>query len=314
MIENVTFVDEKIFFALPVKNIAKLVQNNNYPQVGIFLPDGNRRLVSAMTGLDEMSDDFFTQLAITQASLFLNTLKVFFSHGLTTLFVPLFSHSVLMRGAQYRNITVLKTLEILLANEEWINFYNIFDIRVKIYGNLSVLQQVGCERALHWIKNIEKTTKKKSTHMLFLGVGGESLTGYDAAQGTINFYKQHQREPSLNELIEILYGQLIPPADFFIISSKLAGLGALPAFLCDGDTQVYYLPAPGVYALTEQSYRKILYDLIYMRESKDSANEQRVAQDEHERLIAWYANHATDVIGLGKKIGSVWVPNSTEGN
>jgi hypothetical protein len=301
------------FLKLPTEEVARLVSDLGRPRVGIFVLDGSRRLVLSTTDLEEGSDEFFTQVALTQTACGLDTLKVFFSHGLPVLFVPLFSHSVLTRGSSYRHLTILKTLNIILTSENWLDFYNIWDVRVRVYGDLSVLAQADCEEALQWIENVQQITQKHAAHTLFLGIGNKPLVGHDAAIATARFYQKYQREPSTDELIEFLYGRPVPLADFFIMSSKFGGLGALPALICGGDTQVYYLPAPGVMALTKQTYRAILYDLLYMRDGMPGECCYALASDEREQLRAWYAGHAEAVIGLGHRIGSVWVPEEPAG-
>ncbi|MBN1886377.1 MAG: hypothetical protein JW850_00240 [Thermoflexales bacterium] len=299
--------DRETFLALPTEAIADLVRDMGKPQVGIFVPDGNRRLVLAETELQEGSDEFFMQVAHAQTTLGLNTLQVFFSHGLPILFTPLFSSSVLARGEDYCRLTALKTLGIMLTDDEWLDFYEAFDIRVRVYGDMSALAQPGCENALQWIKHAPQITQNHTTHTLFVGIGNEPMVGHDAAQAVGRFYQTYQRKPTSDELVEFLYGQAIPPADFFIMSSKLAGLGALPALVCGKDTQVYYLAVPGVMGLTERTYRAILHDLLYMRDERG-----RLDFDNRKQLHAWYSHHAETIIGLEHKIGSAWVPDSWE--
>ncbi len=298
------------FLSLPTEAIVDLVQDKAKPQVGIFVPDGNQRLVLAETDLQEGSEEFFTQVAITQTTSGLDTLKVFFGHGLPILFAPLFSHSVLARGPGYHRLTALTTLNIMLAGDEWLEFYSDWNVRVRIYGDLSVLDRPDCEAVGQAIKRAQQLTRAHTAHTLFLGIGDEPWVGRDAAKATARFYQTHHREASVDELIEFLYGQPVPPADFFIMSSKLGGLGALPALLCGGDTRVYYLPTPGVIGLTKRSYRAILYDLLYMHDSAAGECRYPLSSDEREQLRAWYTAHADTVIGLGKRIGSVWVPGS----
>lgn len=303
---NMPGVDLESFLKLSTESIVKLVQSKGKPQAGVFVPDGNRRLVLSTTDLEEDSEAFLAQVAVTQTFHGLDTLRVFFSHGLPTLFVPMFSRSVLARGTEYCRLSVLSTLDALFTNDTCLDFYHTWNVRIQVYGDLSVLSWVGCEQAIQWIQNIQKITQEHVSHRLFLGIGGEPLVGSDAAKAAIDFHEKHQREPAPSELIESLYGEPVAPADFIIISGKMSGLGALPAFVCDGDTQLYFLPAPGVVALNEQSYRAILYDLLYLHDNKKEF--YTLNHEEREELRVWYVAHLNTVIGLGKRIGSVWVP------
>jgi hypothetical protein len=278
----------------------------------VFVPDGNRRLVLATTDLPEGSDEFYTQVALAQTSCGLDNLKVFFSHGLPILFTPLFSRSVLGRGPGYQRLTALETLKIIFAGDTWLGFYAARDVRVRVYGDLSVLAQPGCEQALGWIERAQQITRTHTAHTLFIGIGGVPRVGHDAMMAAARFYRERQREPSADELVEFLYGQPVPQADFFLMNCKLGGLGALPALIGGGDTQVYYLPAPGVLALTERTYRAILYDLLYMRPETAAREGGHVfGPKERARLHDWYDAHKGIVIGVGGRIGNIWVPDQS---
>jgi hypothetical protein len=303
-----TFYDKKEFLALSTDTIARLVQDVGKPKVGIYIPDGNRRLVLAETGLRENSDEFLVQVALIQSSRCLDNLKMLFGHGLPVLFMPIFSRTVLTRASNYRHLTALRTLDIMMNSNEWTEFYNVMDVRVSVYGDLSALGQDECLKIQYSIERVQQTTREHYKHVLFLGIGGEPLVGHDASVASARFYETYQRQPSTNELIRFLYGKDIPPAEFLIMSSKLGGLGALPAFVCNGDTHIYYLLAPGVMALNVQTFRNILYDLLYVQESKQDEHGYALSQDERDELRAWYTNQAEVVIGLGERIGSVVVP------
>ncbi len=128
-----------------------------------------------------------------------------------------------------------------------LRFGDELDIDHRVYGDPSVLAERDCAIALEWIEHTQRITTAHTTHTLFLGIGGESRVGHDAA-ATARFHQTHQRPPTIEESIEYLYGEPVSPADFLIMSSKMGGSGALPALICDGDTQVYYLPTPSIVA------------------------------------------------------------------
>jgi hypothetical protein len=305
--------DRSSFLQMPTEAIVALVREQERPRVGIFVPDGNRRLVLSTTQLEEGSDEFLAQVAASQTTLGLDTLKVFFGHGLSTLFTPLFSRSVLARGSNYRNLVVLKTLETMFTGDDWLEFFKTWDVRLRVYGDLSALGQPGYDQALMWIEQIQRYTQTHVSHTLFVGIGGEPLVGYDAARAASRFYQKYGCEADTDELVEFLYGQPVAQADFVIFASRLDALGALPALVCGKDTQVYYLAAPGVQALTRKTYRVILYDLLFMRDGVPGDSRHQLSQNERERLRAWYADHAEAVIGIGHRIGTVWVPDGLDG-
>ena len=300
-------MDRSIFMKLPTGDIANLIKTEGIPKVGVFVSDGNRRLVLSKTKLQENTSGFFEELVTMQTSGFLNNLHIFFGHGLRILFAPLFSRSVLSRKSNYPVFVALKTLKLLFTDDTWLKFYDTWNVRVKIYGNLAVLSESGCEPALDWIHGIQEKTKTYTMHTLFIGIGGEPGIGKDAAKAAVLFFQKNQREASRAELSDWLYGETVPFADFFIMCSKFAGLGALPGLICDARTESYYLPAPAAISLTKPVYRAILYDLIYLRRGK-AAKPYQLSPVQRHQLQEWYAKHANQVIGLGKKIGTVWIP------
>jgi adenosine tuberculosinyltransferase len=295
------------FLKLSTHEIREIVSKQAKPKVGVFIPDGNRRLVLAMTDLKEGGDEFFRQVAITQASGFLENLKVFFGHGLSTLFSPLFSRSVLQRGESYRRFTVLETLRILFTDPAWLEFFDAWKIRVKIYGDLDALAG-DCSPAITWAQEVEERTRANEAFWLCLGIGGEPYVGNDVLVGTLDYLQCFGREPTREELIEFLYGRVFQPADFVIVSSKFAGVGAFPGLVSGKDTRIYYLPAPGIVGLTERTYRKILYDILFVHGEAAQQEGYELTAAARQSLRDWYENHLDTVIGLGRSLESVWMP------
>jgi hypothetical protein len=298
-------LDQKAFLKLPTEEIVKIVQQEGCPKVGVFVPDGNRRFTLKQTDAQPNTVDFYSQLALIQTKYGLETLKVFFSHGLSVLFTPIFSRAVLERDPLYRFHTARKTLEIMFTGGEWLNFYRERNVRVRIYGDLDSLNLPEYLGTKAWIEQIQEQTVHHDGHDLYIGIGGEPWVGWDAVVGAIRFHEKYRRQPMVKEeIIDFIYEKALPPADFVILSGKPGGLGALPALICGKNTHLYYLPAPGVAALTQSAFRAILYDLIFIRK-----HGYEVSPEERERLRDWYQTHSEIVIGLGQNIGPVWLPD-----
>ena len=104
------------------------------------------------------------------------------------------------------------------------------------------------------------------------------------------------------------YGENLAEADFFIMSTKIAGAGALPPFVSTKKTEMYFLQAPGVVGLTRETFREILYDLLYCRPGgtikKYSAHDLK----DIEVLKKYYFSEESIVLGPGKRVGKFWVP------
>ncbi|HMB22852.1 MAG: hypothetical protein ACM33V_15665 [Chloroflexota bacterium] len=306
-------MDRQDFLKLSTQEIKTLVSGRHVPEVGVFVPDGNRRLVLAMTDLKENGEEFFRQVALTQTSGFLENLKVFFGHGLSVLFAPLFSRPVLQeRSKGYRSLTVLETLRILFTEPTWLQFFDAWKICVKVYGDLDALTD-ECSPAISWARALEERTKANEGHWLCLGIGGEPYIGDDVFAGTLSYSERFGCRPAREQLTQFLYGRAFPPADFVIVSSKFGGIGAFPGLICGKDTRIYYLPVPGIVGLTECTYRKILYDILFVQAEAEQKRGYDLTPAARRALKTWYEEHVDDVIGTGRTLESVWLP-VTDGN
>jgi hypothetical protein len=150
------------FFELTASAVAGYIAEAGRPKVGVFVPDGNRRMILAYTALPNDSEAFHTQLAANPANPLLSTPHLFFDHGLPTLVIPLFSRSVLARSPEYRLLTALKIMRLLFTDEEgddWPRFYEQYGVRVRVYGDPQQLAGMECEPALKWIARVQGATK-----------------------------------------------------------------------------------------------------------------------------------------------------------
>jgi hypothetical protein len=185
-----------------------------------------------------------------------------------------------------------------------LNFYKYHNVRVKVYGNPESLKNPAYDGISNLINQTEKITKENSTHTLFIGIGGEPWVGWDAVLATTNYYKTYGNFPSdKQDLIKYMYGEYLPPANFVIFSGKPGGLGALPALISGKNTQIFYLPAPGVLSLNQTTYRKILHNQIYVKKGGYD-----ISKEQLDELRTEYKSIIDTVVGLGQNVGSVWMP------
>lgn len=263
----------------------------------------------AFTDAEPGTEEFYRFCATLPAEHLLESLKVFFGHGLPTLLVPILSQSVLARGSDYRRFTALEGLRLLFDDEEWASFYDEYDIRVRVYGEPEQLTGTECAEALSWIDNTCRRTAAYKRHTLFYAIGEQPSVGCDIARWGIAFYQEHGRVPTLLEQTRQYYGEDMAPADFFIMSSKLSGLGALPRFLVNSDTEVYFLPAAGAMGLNEYTYRSILHDLLFARNAlRAGIDGLDMAAGDRAVLRIYYRQATHTVVGLGCQVGGVWIP------
>ena len=301
-------ISKEEFFTLPTNEIATMTSKLNKPKIGIFVPDGNRRMTLAFSGLKPDTNEFYYENARLTTEYFMNNLKVFFSHGLEKLFVPLISHNILKRNQKYHEITLREGLKKILVDDTWLNFYKENDIRVAAYGDVDQLSRSTGISIQEWIEKAKIDTANHKSHTLFYGFLSPKRFGMELVHLGIEFYRNNKKEPTYEEQILMYYGEPVEPADFFIMSTKLAGLGALPPMICGQETQLYFLAAPGVMALTQETYREILYDLLFRR-PEESINGYGENEMQCIELIQdFFEQNRSKVIGLGTSIGKFWVP------
>ena len=301
-------ISKEEFLKLPANEIAQITSKLGKPKVGVFVPDGNRRMTLAFSGLNPDTDEFYHENARMTTTYFMENLKVFFGHSLNTLFVPLISHNILGRNQKYHEITLHEGLKKILDDDVWLNFYQENDIRVSTYGDIEHLSKSTGTFISEWVEKARNDTAQHKTHQIYFGFLSPKRVGMELAHLGIEFYKQNKRAPTHEEQISMYYGEQIDPVDFFIMSTKFAGLGALPPLICGQETQMYFLPAPGAMAMNDQTYREILYDLLYCRTNSSNNEYTSFNTRDNKFLRDYYQNHQSTVIGIGKRIGKFWVP------
>lgn len=296
------------FLQLPSEDIVARARRAGRPQLGVFVPDGSRRLVLAYSDAEPGSAKFDRLSATLPAEFVMQSLRVFFDYGLPILLVPILGQSILKRGQSYQKNTLFEGLHLLFNSQAFLQFYDRHDVQVKVYGHLNHLIGTVCEPALAWIDKTCQATARHSTHKLFYAIGESPIVGEEAACSAVAYYMKHGRSPTLHEQIEDYYGEILPPADFFIMTSKMGGMGALPNLLVNGDTELYYLPT--VMGLTESNYRRILYDLLYGRAPlRSGIADFEITPENRQALRQAYEQSREQVVGLGFSIGKIWVMN-----
>jgi len=199
-------------------------------------------------------------------------------------------------------------LKKILIDEAWLNFYKEYNIRVSAYGDFDQLSKSTGISIAEWIEKARNQTAQHKSHEIFYGFLSPQKNGMELANLGIEFYRMYERVPTYKEQILMYYGEPTDPADFFIMSTKFAGLGAQPPLICGQETQIYFLAAPGVMALTQDTYRKILYDLLFYRKNITHDEYIKVDKNEIQLLKNYYLNHQSAIVGLGRRIGKFWVP------
>ena len=294
------------FLNLSTDSVIEILKEFGYPQLGVFVPDGSRRLTLAYTPYDPQSDEFYVASASLPAKYVLQSIQTFFDYDLPNLLVPILGRSIIKRGIKYQSLTLLEGLRILFQSEATREFYLKNQIQIHVYGRLEVLEDTVCSPAIEWIEVACEITSSCQKHKLFYAIGESPIVGEDAAHWAASFALKYNRVPTKEEQILAYYGETLPPADFFIMTSKMSGMGALPSLLVNGDTEIYYLPT--LMGLNDRNYRLILYDILYNR----SALRQGISGFDIEKpnrllLQQTYESLINEIVGIGFDVGKVWI-------
>lgn len=304
---SVVTVNKADFLNMPTPDLRQIVQQRQTPAVGVFLADGNRRLVMTQTRLEPGTDAFYQSYLTIVTGYFMKNLETFFEHGINTLFFPLFGQSLLERDEKFRQSVLPGLTSTLFSSDSWLQFYRRLDIRVKVYGSPHKLEHAFPGKQLEWkIEQAVESTAGHRSHTLYYGFFSVPWLVSDPQMFTKvdRFTADHCKEPGRNELIQLYYGETVPPADFFINSTRIAGLGALPPLICGKETKIYTLTAPAIYALGKDTFREILYDLLVSRQPSQQGKPDRESID---ALNDFYTENRFTVTGTGKRIGGYWV-------
>jgi hypothetical protein len=300
-------MDTDQFLQLSLADILNIQQEKRRPLAGVFVPDGSRRLVLAYTEHQPGTEEFYVAAAHLPAQLTGQAIKIFFKYELPILFVPILGRSILKRGSDYLRLTALEGLRLLFNSTEWLELYEQLDIRVRVYGDLECLIGTPCEPAIEWITKLCQQTTGHRAHQLFYSIGEPPFVGEQMLTSSVLFFRQNGRIPTREEQIEAYYGALVPPLDFFIMTSKMSGMGAMPNLLVNGDTELYFLPS--LKDFTETTYRLILYDMLYQRAAlRTGIRDFELTQGNRTALREAYEGPGEEIIGLGASIGKIWIP------
>jgi len=299
------------FLNLEDKEIADLVRKRGKPKVVVLVPDNTRRTGIIFWKMKPDSNHFEVELFGKLSALYMKLIETIFAHGIETLFIPGLTHGNLQRGKRYVDSNINYATALILKSQEWIDFYAKHQIKVKVYGDLQLISELGYFQLVKWSRDIEKRTAHHRKHRLFWGYAcscsQETLRLMDAS---IDFYRQHGRYPTREEKIKLYYGEHVDDVDIFIRPGELRDSDCQPP-LISGKAQMYFPICPPT-ELEEDFFRKILYDYLYCRMitySKKRYADSDLKHTEIEALREYLTANRDAIIGLGERIGKFWIPN-----
>jgi tuberculosinol/isotuberculosinol synthase len=292
----------EVFQALPTKEVARLVREKG-PQVVVFPINGTRRWFILEHGEQaaEFSMEAYMQITWNRQ---ITLYKLFFDHGIETLVTPIFGPELLERGAAYAQM-VKPGLIWINENEDLLNFYQDYDVRVRVYGDTKRhLTGTPFEDTLVSFDELAARTAENGRFRLFFGV-----CAHDAAESVaeigLNFYREHGRLPVKSEIVNAYYGEAVQPVDIFIGFDRPSTFD-MP-LIATGNEDLYFTISPSPY-MDQHSLRSILYDYLFSRHVSEHYEE--LSADSWQILADFYNKNRHHILGLGKrsKDGSFWYP------
>jgi len=288
------------FQRLPTEDVARLVREAG-PKVCVFPINGTRRWFVLEHGL-QPGEDFVTAYLDVVGRRHIELYRLFFDHGIDTLLTPVFGPDILEREGYEEFIE--RGLTWFAQDEGFLDFYEVYDVRVRIYGDARrYLQGTPYASALDVFDELAERTAAHRHHRLFFGVCAHDATEA-VADIAVRFYQQHGRPPDRRQIVEAYYGEYVEPVDFFIGFDQLAAFD-MP-LIATGSEDLYFTVSPSPY-LDAHTLRAILYDHLYVRSGEPDY--RGLPADEWRMMRQFYRLNRRTVVGTGVRTkGGIWYP------
>jgi tuberculosinol/isotuberculosinol synthase len=231
--------------------------------------------------------------------------QLLFDHGIDTLLAPIFEPMMLKRGDAYRQQFIATGLSAVATNPIFTRFYQDYQVRVRFYGDYrKIFPDTECADVPGHFDQIMDSTREYRQRRLFYGVSTHRALE-DAMELAVQAYLQQGIMPDRQTLIEMYYGEPLPPVSLFITSGKFNSFG-MPLLETD-DTSLYFTVAPSPY-LTERQLRAMLYDHLYSRRASAKSNYSDLANDDFGTMRTFYQTYRETTLGTGVMRNGTWYP------
>ncbi len=295
-------MDYDSFMNLETAEIAQIVHDQG-PEVCVFIINGTRRwfMLEHAPSQDNFAAAYFeaTSKRLVELS------QLLFDHGLNTLLLPAFNPHLMARGSRYLKM-MGQILPQLTSHPRFLDFYRSYGVRVRFYGDhRQCLADTPYAHMSQQFDHLTDQTLAHDKHRLFFGICAHDASETLAALA-IAYYQVHSRAPDKRSLVEMYYGEYIPPANIFISSGK-PHASDMP-LMTAGREQLYFSVAPAFY-MDQSQLRAILYDYLYARTAKRADYESLQAEDWAKLRQFFQANQGKTLgVGAKKKEWGMWHP------
>jgi tuberculosinol/isotuberculosinol synthase len=273
------------------------------PKVCVFPINGTRRWFllehSSLPGQDVMA----TYLSVIEQR-HVELYQLIFDHGIETLLTPAFGPDILERGDDYVSMAA-EGLAWLATHDAFLDFFDTYGVRVRFYGDHR--RHFAATPHAYLSDLFDDLTARTLTHdryRLYLG-----LFAHDASETiarlSVEYYLKYGHVPDKRTLVELYYGEYVPPVDFFIGFDRFSVFD-MP-LVATGDEDLYFTVTPSPY-LNEPQLRTILYDHLYSRRGAEP-DYSAMEPDEWNLMRDFYHTNMGKTSGVGARTPSgIWYP------
>lgn len=313
MTGKIEFMTEKDFIGQDATSIARIVENAGKPKTVLLVPDGSRRVGMIQYRLNPKDRQFLSQAFQREHLETIRILKTIFSHGIKTIFIPNGTHGNLERGREYMDKFINSGVKPLLKDKVWLDFYREFEVRVRLYGDIDVIVKAGYPELPEWIADVERETAGNTRHTIFYGLAmSQHREECRLARIAVDYYEKTGNRPTDKELERLYFGTEVEPVDIFIRPVEVRDSECQPV-LIGGKAEMYFPLIPFA-EMSENIFRRILYDYLYsrMKTYGRKSYDDGVDDDELDAMREYYRFNSETVLGLGKrrKNGHFWYADS----
>jgi adenosine tuberculosinyltransferase len=231
--------------------------------------------------------------------------RMFFNYGVDTVLSPMFGPDLLERGQEYMEMAA-HGLASLVNHPAMLAFYEECDVRVRFYGDYrKYFAGTSYTYLCDLFDEITARTLNHSRNRVFYGI-----FAHDPAETTaelaVRYHAKHGTVPNRRALVEMYYGESVPPVSLFIGFDKFSAFD-MP-LLNLGNEDLYFTVSPSSY-FNEQQLRDILYDHLFARrvEETDYAD---LNPGDWLVMRQFYHQNLTKTLGVGavQTQGNYWYP------
>ena len=303
-------MDPKDFMRLADSEVAAIVKSNGAPTSVCVVDDATRRTGQVFFGLDVADPDFISKLNRRLSRPYQRIFSSCFNQGVDTLFVPAMTYGCYNRGDKYQGKIMAFAKEVF-TGDYWLGYFHDEDIRMRFYGDLEFLAELGYDDLFMHMKELEDVTKhgKKTMYL-----GFATSTHREEMRALVNYAKKFGLEDfekiwnnRFSGLVREYYGEMVKSIEVFIRPCELRLSETMPPFLGEY-AELYFTPAP-ITEVSHDFYRRIIYDFLYARRRTFGSRSymENDSECELDRARDIYTKYEDKVVGLGQRVGGWWI-------